>query len=542
MAKTEAETEAEIGAACRAGLPLQLSVARVRVGYRLIFALAAVLPALLLTSMLVTGSAAAQSDWLSRFELPTIGTRQTSTQTAADKLTSAIAYLKTRPGLKDGAVELVAQSTGNGSWTLAHRTGEIFTSANATELARGLELLTGVKPMPLRQLSLILTEDSLFAGRNGFNDLPKDATLYVLFGNQSRRLMMGVPTPSVDTKNEKLTNWVIELRPGLLVNANDPYLFSEVLEQMARPVLRSSIRLLGLQTGGAATLSSMPRFDTNGARVRVDYFDPSHMGTALKSLAGQTAFLVGRIDGDQFYFQPANGPERSVPLRQIETASEAADVDLYVLRSSSSGQLGNRNWLWQETEVKGLDDALKSATLADIFATIRGQQTLVVTARRLGSSRIALAFDPMTAPTTAVSAIVPTIVPSVAMITGKLGALVGSVTGQVDIQSIFGYVRTSERQSELNRRLLPGIPSGLQFIYALSLLCGLIGLGVSRRWWARIWPAEMRADYSNQIGYWAARGVRAALFALVFLPLTGYAAIAALGYGALRALGSRRIG
>src|SRR6185312_8874093 len=52
------------------------------------------------------------------------------------------------------------------------------------------------------------------------------------------------------------------------------------------------------------------------------------------------------------------------------------------------------------------------------------------------------------------------------------------------------------------------------------LLIGLLGAPLARAWWAQLWPREDPAEYADRRGYWAARLVRAALFGLVFLPLT----------------------
>jgi hypothetical protein len=47
----------------------------------------------------------------------------------------------------------------------------------------------------------------------------------------------------------------------------------------------------------------------------------------------------------------------------------------------------------------------------------------------------------------------------------------------------------------------------------------LLGLPVAWRWWARVWPFETAGEYRNATGYWAARLIRGAVFALLFLPL-----------------------
>src|SRR5690606_1190948 len=76
-------------------------------------------------------------------------------------------------------------------------------------------------------------------------------------------------------------------------------------------------------------------------------------------------------------------------------AARAADVNLIILKSSSSNQPGGRNWLWQKISVKGLDEALKRATFADFLDTLgarRGQ--LMVSAKPDGFGRVTLSAEP----------------------------------------------------------------------------------------------------------------------------------------------------
>jgi hypothetical protein len=95
------------------------------------------------------------------------------------------------------------------------------------------------------------------------------------------------------------------------------------------------------------------------------------------------------------------------------------------------------------------------------------------------------------------------------------------VTGNVVTSVIDADLTSSERQKELEERIIPGIPSDIQFAYLGFLVIGLMGLSVSRGWWRRIWPPERREEYGAAFGYHAARLARLTLFGLVFMPLVG---------------------
>jgi hypothetical protein len=93
--------------------------------------------------------------------------------------------------------------------------------------------------------------------------------------------------------------------------------------------------------------------------------------------------------------------------------------------------------------------------------------------------------------------------------------------GRIAMAGFEADLRDESRQTELDRRIIPGIPSSLQISYVLALALGLFGLATGWSWWTRIWPAEDRADYGSYIGYALARFIRGLVFVLFFLPLVG---------------------
>jgi hypothetical protein len=91
--------------------------------------------------------------------------------------------------------------------------------------------------------------------------------------------------------------------------------------------------------------------------------------------------------------------------------------------------------------------------------------------------------------------------------------------------AIDASLTSAERERELEQRIIPGIPSDIQFGYLGMLIIGLMGLPAALAWWRRVWPAERREEYGVAIGYHAARLVRLVVFALAFLPLVGTPAL-----------------
>ena len=102
-----------------------------------------------------------------------------------------------------------------------------------------------------------------------------------------------------------------------------------------------------------------------------------------------------------------------------------------------------------------------------------------------------------------------------------MDSLAGDAMGRIAMAGFEADLRDERRQAELDRRIIPGIPSSIQIGYLLLLASGLFGLGTGWSWWARIWPTEDRTEYGSYVGYALARLVRGLAFVLVFLPLVG---------------------
>jgi hypothetical protein len=116
-------------------------------------------------------------------------------------------------------------------------------------------------------------------------------------------------------------------------------------------------------------------------------------------------------------------------------------------------------------------------------------------------------------------------------ITGLVGdwlsTATSSITGNVVTSAVEVHARDEARQTELDRRIVPFVPSDVQIAYIVGLVAGLMGWPVARGWWARLWPAEERAEYRGTAGYRAAQAVRFLAFLLVFLPIAGVPALLA---------------
>lgn len=427
-------------------------------------------------------------------------------KTGVGALDNAAAHVAGLPKVT-GTTALAAHVTPEGHWKFANRDGQVYTAATPEELARvGMALTPEVAPGG--KIAFYLSEDTVFTQRAALKDLPQDADLHLVAGDGTYKLR----------RTGAAQDLAAEFRPNVILSLADRALFEEAVYRLARPLNRSNIRTLALETGGPQRLSSTPRFDPETKAALIDQVDPTALPQALSSLKGQTALIAGRIEGGVLTFRPASGPEQTLDVIKLIKAAEDADVNLVLLATGAARQPGGRNWLWQTVSVSGLDDAMKRATFGDFLSALGGTGSeLTVTAAPGSFGRVTFSAVPTP------SASAP--------LTDAVGSWIGwndwlgELTGHVAMKTVEIYARDETHERELNARIIPGIPSTIQYVYLGSLVAGLLCFQVSFPWWARIWPPEQRQDYAGWIGYAAARVARLMALLFVFLPVVGIPAL-----------------
>lgn len=412
-------------------------------------------------------------------------------------------HLKSLPN-EPKTTALAAHATPEGHWKFTNRDGEVFTAANAEEMARMMKALAPAHAAD-GKLKLFLSEDTIFERPYLVKDLPADAELHLLSGNASHRLK-----PDAGGKG-----FLAEVKPNLHVSLSDRRLFDEAMWRLKRPLSKSSIRVVSLEPGAAQTLTTAPRFDAQTKAAMIDRIDPWKLPAALSSIKQQTLIVTGRIEGEFLHFRPSSGGEKSLLIDDLRRAAKDADVNLVVLQAKDPLQPGGRNWFWQKVEVKGLDEALKQADFADFLNALGSRrQGMIVEAREGMAGRIALDVRPGASgasPSTPIS-------DRMAHWTGEIFS---QALGNVITDGIKADVPDKDRQDDLDHRIIPGVPFLAQAGVLFSYVFALAGIAYLRRWWLWLWPLEDRSEYASAFGYHAARTVRLLLFVIVFMPLLG---------------------
>lgn len=425
-----------------------------------------------------------------------------------DQLAAAIKWIG-RLDVRPPALVLAASVTAEGHWTFANQSGQRFTAANKKELARVYaNLAPDIEGRPAPVI-IYLTPASVFSHTEHLDPLPSGARLRLLVGARHyplRRLGPGGARA-----------WFAEVRGNVFVRVNDAATFAETTGQLARSLPADTMRILALQPDAPDTLRPRALLDAEG-RPAPDAIKPGKLVSALPALRRQTAILTGRLgDGDRLIYRTPSGLEQALALQPLRARAAEIDANLVFVNATAPRQPGARNWLWLRVEVDGLATALGGDTLGDfLHALSGGSGRLFAETRPLGPDRVALSVVPMRA---------GSLEREPGLWSSVLAELVSEVAGSVLPHAVDAHLVSMARQRELDRRLLPGIASPVQYGVALAFVLGLLGLPVAWRWWQRLWPPEARAQYADGGGFAAARGIRLLAFVALFLPIAGLPAV-----------------
>lgn len=414
----------------------------------------------------------------------------------------AAAHVAGLPASTRGA--LAAHATPEGHWQFANREGQVFTAGTPGEMAR---VAVALLPESAREskLSLYLSEDSVFANSAALEALPGNALLHLVTGKGA--VLLG---------RDDSGALIAKVKPNvsLALEARQP--FDDAMAFLARPLNKSNIRTLAVEPDGATGLSSAPKFDHDSKQPLVDAVDPDSIARALSSLRGQTALLVGRIDGNSITFQPSSGPEISRTLAELRSAARDYDVNLVVLHADTPRQPGGRNWFWQRIEIGGFSKAVAKATFADFVDALAARSgAMHLTAASDGHGRVQFA------------AVAQARGGAVESVQSTLSDWTGYVTGEIATKAIHVYARDEERDRELDARLIPGVPAYIQIPYFAGIIAGLMVWAGTWPLWQRIWPLSTRRPDQRWIVHMLTNVPNFAAFLLVFLPIAGLPAFIA---------------
>ena len=293
----------------------------------------------------------------------------------------------TRP---DG-IALAAQATQEGHWRFVNKAGETFTAGTPEELKR-VASRAAARGQGRRQARRSTSrEDTVFQHRAALKDLPKGTELFVVIGDESYRILR---------RGDGAGRAAVRARCGRACSSSWPTAsaFDEARVAADASARQGQRARAGAGAGRSARrLASTPRIDpaTKRAARRHDRPGEPAGGDGLGARPDRAGHRPRRWPAALRASRRA-GRRRACWCATSFKAAEEADVNLVVLQSASTPrQPGGRNWFWQKVEVKGLDEALQRARMADFLNALAGpSRRFAVSATPSGTLRTALDIRP----------------------------------------------------------------------------------------------------------------------------------------------------
>jgi hypothetical protein len=365
--------------------------------------------------------------------------------------------------------------------------------------------MPGVADNTAGRFTFYVDEETVFRRQDAVAALPEPIDVRLAHGERTHAVLRG----------EGQLHAVLER--GLVVALDDAGAFAEAAWQLARSINKGGIRILSLDSGGSQQLARTPPRDAASGLPLPETVDPGGLGWALSGLSGQTVVITGKVEGTLLRYAAASGPERTADIADLLAAAEKADVNLILLQADKALQPGVRNTFWQQTEVGGLGEALRGASLGDFLAALcGGKRTMLVRAMpdTYGRTRVSIVPAP-----SGIGLAIDEPAGTLDSMTGLMTEIAAGLMGRIASSSIEISARSRERQQELDARIVPGIPAALQLGYVVLIGIGVMGLPVALGWWRRLLPLRPRAAFGSGVALRLDRAWRIPAFSLLFLPL-----------------------
>jgi hypothetical protein len=334
-----------------------------------------------------------------------------------------------------------------------------------------------------KKLALVIDSHQLPPTLDDLDRIPAGYTLYVKQKQKAYQLTRG-------------PDWAISHRQ-LSVKVNSVDEIQQAAWHLHRPWANKAIHVAGLPHQPNAGAGSK----IQGAGIQSFLENPSQFRQ-------QTLVVPGIREGETFYV--AGSESQAVDMTQIQSLAQEYDTTLVILHADGDNAVRK---LGQTLQAALLENTLYDDTAAFIqrLNPDAGPMTLEISPS--GGSQIVISARLKSA--APADAAAPEQPPQAPLLTGlKLSADLAGKLAAI-------YRPDQERSKELDRRIVPWLPSWLQYYLIGSVFLGVMAWSFSRSLWARLWKRKTREHFNHTASYILFRVAHEAVFLLVFLPLFG---------------------
>jgi len=273
------------------------------------------------------------------------------------------------------------------------------------------------------------------------------------------------------------------------------------LWQLQRPSTGGAIRFLQLDKQADLSLP----VNGYGSRVGVERVGADGLIDAMQAIRNQTLVLSGRIvDGKLL---GVGNRSSGVSLQKLRQVTDENDIQLIILESDQPAAVLKKVSHAMQS-AKGRGDTLYD-TIGDFFNRLTDPANptpIKLHSSRSGEHQIAIQLK--AADTKSVE-----------------GASTAELALQVPLhlllKSAIFHAPDQARSRELDDRIIPNVPSTIQFYIISSVVLGFFALNTSWRLWKRVWRLKPRREYRYLFLFLLLWPLHRLLFVLLFIPLFG---------------------
>ncbi len=309
------------------------------------------------------------------------------------------------------------------------------------------------------------------------------------------------------------SHWRVELDKDLSLNFKTVDELEEGLWQLNKSLNHANMRLVSF----SPDLDGLPasvQSTLHGTVPELTMINPAYLENSLNVLRHQTLVVTGKRSGSILEIKGINGKSHSVDLNELESLAQTHDINLMILESSKSAQLGSRTFPWNKAvRQSDLEKAFSSETYGGFLSSLSGKnKASIFELEKRNGNFVSFRKNPENE-------------------TIKIQATDEGITGvevavhtTYHVGKIFSHSR--EYDQEMNRRIIPWIPVWIQNAYFMNIFfgfvaAGLLALGLTEPLWEKIWPAKKRVEYDSLIKFQFFYLLRALDYIFVFLGLFG---------------------
>ncbi len=340
------------------------------------------------------------------------------------------------------------------------------------------------------KVALVIQKSNLPKNIHQLNNLPLNLPI-IIQGKQGRLFTYHQGEPAtIAYKN-------LQLRVTTMDELKD------ALWLLQRPPVSRTPRFLQIdETASKPLASNIPN-----SSLSVETISPDSLIQSMHSFKYQTLVLSGKVIDGKLFGKSHNF--QGVSLQKLQQEAENKDINLIILESDKPSLV-----------LEKMSKAIKKAnnkhippydTTGDFFNFLRdpsNSNPVILQSSQSGARQVAIQWKT----TRNIQA------DSKAELSNKI---LSGIPLHLLLQSVKIHFPDKQRSQELNDRIIPGIPSWIQFYAIFSVILGFITPATSWRLWKNIWSLQQKNEYQYLLVFLLLWLLHRFLFLILFLPILG---------------------